>query len=227
MSDVQTSEKQEYEARLQRRLKILQQQVNAGKVQIVEGLQVIDSLKQVRYAPDGSVDLDTVDGLVRSMALAVEAMHDREEMKKSTSLAEIQAIYFEFLEKNFGQFYKVMVDRNLTPHDAGVALSRTPSTVAELTRNLPSFLSTIVEFWGSSGPIAIAHVEDMHDSLKGVFGGDLFPSHNESIASKCGLYMDTIVLPDPYTLHSRSIGRTSTLLFQRGGHLLEAILVLG
>jgi hypothetical protein len=34
--------------------------------------------------------------------------------------------------------------------------------------------------------------------LKGVFGGDLFPSSAENIASKCSLYTDTLVLPDPY-----------------------------
>ena len=56
---------------MQRRLQILKKQFEAGKVKFAEGLQVIDSLKAVRYAPDGSVDLSTVDGLVRSMALAV------------------------------------------------------------------------------------------------------------------------------------------------------------
>ncbi len=45
---------------------------------------------------------------------------------------------------------------------------------------------------------AYAHVEDMHDTLKAVFGGDLFPSHSENIASKCGIYTDTILLPDPF-----------------------------
>jgi hypothetical protein len=125
-------------------------------------------------------------------------MHNREEMKKSASLAEIQTTYFEFLEKNFGHLHRIMVDRGLTPHDAGVALSRTPTTVAELTSNLEGFLSTIEEFWSSGGPVAIAHVEDMHDTLKGVFGGDLFPSASENIASKCGLYTETLVLPDPY-----------------------------
>ena len=132
------------------------------------------------------------------MALAVEAMHDREELKKSASLAEIQTAYFGFLERNFGPFYKVMVERELTPHDAGLALSRNPERIAELTRNLKEFLGTIEEFWDEAGPTAIAHVEDMHESLKGVFGGDLFPSSEENIASKCSLYMDTLVLPDPY-----------------------------
>lgn len=198
MSDEPTDEQKAYEARLQRRLQVLKKQFEAGKIRIAEGLQVVESLKRVRSAPDGTVDLSTVDGLVRSMALAVEAMHDREEMKETASLAEIQTTYFDFLEKNFGKFFKVMVDRGLTPHDAGVALSRTPSTVAELNRSIQDFLKTIEDFWASAGPIAIAHVEDMHESLKGVFGGDLFPSSEENIASKCSLYMDTLVLPDPY-----------------------------
>lgn len=198
MSDDPTAEQQAYEARLQRRLQILKEQFDAGKVHIAEGLQVIESLKQVRYATDGTVDLSTVDGLVRSMALAVEAMHDREELKNSASLAQIQSEYFDFLEKNFGQFFKIMVERGLTPHDAGRALSRTPSTVAELIRNLPEFLAAIEGYWSAAGPIAIAHVEDMHEALKGVFGGDLFPSPDENIASKCSLYTDTLILPDPF-----------------------------
>jgi len=67
-----------------------------------------------------------------------------------------------------------------------------------LTRNLPEFLAAIEGYWSAAGPIAIAHVEDMHDALKGVFGGDLFPSPEENIASKCSLYTDTLVLPDPF-----------------------------
>ncbi|MCP1419868.1 hypothetical protein J3D47_004111 [Pseudomonas laurylsulfativorans] len=198
MSDEPLNEEKAYEERLQRRLQILKKQLDAGKVHIAEGLQVIESLKLVRHAPDGTIDLSTVDGLVRSMALAVEAMHDREEMKKIASLAEIQNEYFNFLEKNFGHFFKVMVERGLTPHDAGMALARTPSTVEELNSNLSDFLATIEGYWNEVGPIAIAHVEDMHDALKGVFGGDLFPSHDENIASKCSLYTDTLVLPDPF-----------------------------
>ncbi len=209
MNEESNKEKLEYEARLQRRLKILKEQLEAGKIRIAEGLQVIESLKRVQYAPDGSIDLGTVDGFVRSMALGVEAMHGREQMKESASLAEIQSAYFEFIGTNFGQFHKVMVDRGLTPHDAGVALSRNPETVAELAKNMSEFLSIIEEFWSSAGPIAIAHVEDMHESLKGVFGGDLFPSPDENIASTCGLYTDTLVLPDPY-LRSKHIYERST-----------------
>jgi hypothetical protein len=219
-------EKQAYEERLQRRMKILKKQFDADKIRIKEGLNVIDSLKKVRYAADGSVDLSTVDGLVRSMALAVESMHDREEMKKEASLAEVQTMYFEFLEKNFGHFYKIMVDRALSPHDAGVALSGNEETIIELVSNLPDFLETIDKFWEGVGEIAHAHAEDMQGVLKGVFGGDLFPSSASNIASKCGIYTDTIILPDPF-LRSRHIFARATdkkkayFLIKHGLNLLQ------
>lgn len=199
-----TKEEIEYEERLRRRLKILQEQFKAGKVHIAEGLDVEKSLLAVRTGPDGEVDLNTVDGSVRSMALAITALHDREELKKSASLSEIQSLYFDFIEKNFGHFYKIMVERKLTPHDTGRALSQNPKTIEEITKNIEGFLALIDEFWSNVGEIAHIHVEDMHGNIKGIFGGDLFPTHDENIASKCGIYTDTIILPDPF-LRSKHI----------------------
>ncbi|MGE6099145.1 hypothetical protein ACLH0B_07845 [Aeromonas salmonicida] len=69
MSDEKTMEDAAYEQRLRRRLKVLQEQFKAGKIRIAEGLDVEKSLLAVRIGPDGEIDLDTVDGLVRSMAL--------------------------------------------------------------------------------------------------------------------------------------------------------------
>jgi len=198
MSEPDDEEKKAYEERLRRRLKILQQKINEGKIRIAEGLKVEDSLLAVRTCPDGEIDLSTVDGLVRSMALAVTAMHDREEIKKAISLSDIENTYFTFIEQNFGPFYKTMLERRLTPHDVGMALSRKPESINEITENLAEFLATIKEFWDQTAEAAHAHIEDMHSNLKGVFGGDLFPAHNENIASKCGIYTDTIILPDPF-----------------------------
>jgi len=83
MSDDVSDNSEAYEARLQRRLQILHKQFEAGKIHIAHDLQIVESLKRVRYAADGTVDLQTVDATVRSIALAAEAMHDRGEMKKS------------------------------------------------------------------------------------------------------------------------------------------------
>ena len=204
MSDEKTIEEVEYEQRLRRRLKILQDQFKAGKIRIAEGLDVEKSLLAVRTGPDGEVDLDTVDGLVRSMALAVTAMHDREELKKEASLSEIQNMYFKFIEDNFGGFFKIMNQRGMTPHDAGMAAKNSEASINEITKNLDKFLEVIDQFWDGVGEVAHIHVEDMRHNVKGIFGGDLFPAHDENIASKCGLYTDTIVLPDPF-LRSKMI----------------------
>jgi len=198
MNEVKTEEQHEYEKRLRRRLKILQEQFKAGKIRIAEGLNVEESLLAVRVGPDGEVDLDTVDGIVRSMALAVTAMHDREELKKEASLSEIQNMYFTFIEDNFGNFYKIMRERGISPHDAGMAAKNSQVSIKEITKNIDEFLNIIEQFWAGVGEIAHVHVEDMRGNIKGVFGGDLFPAHDENIASKCGIYTDTLILPDPF-----------------------------
>ncbi|WP_180803132.1 hypothetical protein [Vibrio parahaemolyticus] len=207
MTEEQLKEEAEYEKRLRRRLEILQKQFKAGKIHIAEGLDVEKSLLAVRKGPDGEVDLSTVDGVVRSMALAVTAMHDREELKKEASLSEIQNMYFKFIEDNFGQFYDIMIKQNLGPHDAGRALTQNQKSIDMLLANIDEFLDIITEFWANLGEIAQIHVEDMRGNIKGIFGGDLFPSHDENIASKCGIYTDTIVLPDPF-LRSKVIFST-------------------
>lgn len=192
------NEEVEYEERLRRRLQILQQSIKDGKVKIHEGLKSNDSLKAVKYGVDGEVDLNTVDGLVRSMALAVTEFHDREELKKACSLEEIQNSYFKILETNFSHFYDLMKKNKLTPHTAALSVSENAQAVIEVTAKLKEFLDYLKDFWNELGEIAYIHVEDMHKNIKGIFGGDLFPAHDENLASKCGIYTDTIILPDPF-----------------------------
>ncbi len=202
--DKKSKEQTEYEDRLRYRLNILKEQLEAGKVYIKEGLKVADSLKAVRYGPDGEIDLDTVDGLVRSLALGVEGMHNRQETKKIASLSEIQNAYFNFLYTNFSHFYEIMQKRKLTPHEAGLAATKSKATIEEVKSFMFKVLDYINEFWNEAGDIAQIHIEDMNKNIKGVFGGDLFPAHNENLASKCGIYTDTIILPDPF-LRSKHI----------------------
>jgi len=204
MNTQESEGKAEYEAQLRRRLDILKKQMENGKLKIAKGLGVVESLRRVRYGSDGSVDLDTVDSRVRALAFAVESMHDREELKQSISLSEIQTAYFSFLDSNFGPLYKTMVRQKATPHQVGKVYSRNKSTMEEMYKDIAVFMETIEAFWAETAEAAHAHVEDMSDSLKGVFGGDLFPTYNENIASKCGVYADTIVLPDPF-LRSKHI----------------------
>ena len=170
MSEDKSIEQIEYEKRLRRRLKILQEQLEAGKIRFAKDLQIEKSLMDVRIGSDGEIDLDTVDGAVRSMALAITVIHDREELKKEVSLSEIQNMYFNFINDNFGGFYKIMRERGLTPHQAGLAARNSDDSIKELTQNLDEFLGLIEQFWKDFGEIAHIHVEDMHGNVKGVFG---------------------------------------------------------
>lgn len=198
MSKDKTEEEIEYEKRLRRRLVVLKEQMESGKVHFPKDAGIEESLMAVRYGPDGEIDFSTVDGRVRSMALAVTAIQDREDLKNLASLQEIQKAYFNFLEQNFGPYYQAMLDKGLTPHDIATVVKNRPSTRDEIAQKLQDILAFIEEFWMKLGQTASAHVEDMHGNVKGIFGGDLFPSHADNLASKCGLYTDTLILPDPF-----------------------------
>jgi len=131
-------------------------------------------------------------------------MHYRQETRKLASLSEIQNAYFNFLYNNFSHFYKIMIQRKLTPHECGLAATNNQGAIEEVKSFMGDVLDYIDQFWNELGGAAQIHIEDMHNNIKGVFGGDLFPAHNENIASKCGIYTDTIILPDPF-LRSKHI----------------------
>ena len=67
------NEKQEYEERLRWRLNLLKLKFEEGKINIAEHLaeDFKSSLGSVRVNADGEIDLSTVDGRIRSMALVL------------------------------------------------------------------------------------------------------------------------------------------------------------
>ncbi len=202
------SEEKDYDYRLQRRLKILKKKMEDGNVHIAEGLGVIESLKKVRYLPDGNIDLETVDGAVRSMALAVEGMHERQEIKKSISLEEVQNLYFEHIELNFNIFYQKMLETDATIEMVANFFSQNEEFVKGMTSQLLDFVESIFKFWDVVDHSAWYHTEDMN-CLKGVYGGSFFPSNRHNVASMFGVYTDTIILPDPFVRMRDYLSMTS------------------
>ncbi len=196
--DNSEKEKQQYEASLRRRLEILKTQIESGKFKIQQGLSLGESLKKVRYASDGSIDLNTVDSSVRAAALAVEHIHDRNELVRKIPLIDIQGSYFHLLEVNFGEFYKIMSEKGVTPHDIATFYAKSDERVAGLNKSLPEFLELLKEFWSEMEEVTFYHLQNLTNHTKGVFGGDLFPSNRENIASKCSIYIDTLILPCPF-----------------------------
>ncbi|SMF91354.1 hypothetical protein SAMN02982917_0205 [Azospirillum oryzae] len=189
----------EYELELRRRLEILKTQMADGRVKFLPHVfeSIKDSMLAVRYGLDGQIDLSTVDASVRALAMTVTVMKDREDAKKAVSLHDLQRGYFETIEVNFGRYHRIMVNKKLTPHDVARSISNNQDLVEEISSSFPDFLNWVEKLWESASDIASIHIEDTR-ALKAVFGGDLFPSNQRNIASSCGVYVDTIVLPDPF-----------------------------
>lgn len=187
------------------RLEVLRAQLEQGKIHIAEHLaeDLKASLGAVRYGPDGKIDLSTVDGRVRSLAVVTASLHQREQTKQAIPLRDIQFEYFKFIHENFGSLYDGMLAEGVDPHIFSMAMSRSTAAVADLAPQIPQFLEVLTEFWDNCGEAATYHLQDLQFT-KGVFGGDLFPSYKRNIASSCGLYIDTIILACPF-LHSKEL----------------------
>lgn len=191
---------EEYEYNLKARLEILKTKINDGKVKIAPHLidDFRNSIANIQYSEDGGVILDTVDGRIRSMALAISHFDERDKLKKQFSLFDIQNAYFQIIENNFKPIFKRMIEENINAHQVASFYSSNDRLINSVAPQINDFINDIYEFWKNIGDIGCWHLEDSIDNLNGIYGGDLFPSYNENIASKCGIYTDTLALPDPF-----------------------------
>ncbi|MBR9718634.1 hypothetical protein G3T40_17050, partial [Acinetobacter baumannii] len=155
-------EKKEYEERLRYRLKILSEKLSEGKVKFASHLveDFKESMRKIRYDKNGEIILDSVDGRIRSMALGIEQIDTRDKLKKQISLFEIQNLYFELIEQNFGQFYEKMNELRENPHNIADFLSRKEDFVDGMVEQIPSFMEAILEFWRNVGDVGYWHLED-------------------------------------------------------------------
>jgi hypothetical protein len=197
---MKSKEEKEYEERVKQRVLILKEQLEKGNIHISEHLadDFEKSLLRIRLDKNGEPDLDTVDGRIRSMALVAEHMDHRQKMKSAISLRQIQEGYFNRIEGNFNHFYKIMIDKNVSPHQVANVIAYSKQSIDHLDEVIKPILEDLEKFWELVAESGYLHLEDDYNSIKAVFGGDLFPSNEENIASKCGIYTDTIILPCPF-----------------------------
>lgn len=183
------------------RVFLLKEQLEAGKIRFVSQ-ELADGFRRsyeaIRLRPDGKVDPTSLDGRIRASTLALVAMKQRQDAKKSLSLAQIQEEYFAFLFREFGWLYDQMEKAQLTPSVAAKITSRHDDMMQNLSEVLPEMVDAVREFWSSVGEVASYHLQDSRQ-LKAVFAGDIFPAYRENAVSTAGLYVDTIILPCPIT----------------------------
>ncbi|WP_426344246.1 hypothetical protein ACN9MU_04710 [Pseudoduganella sp. R-32] len=183
------------------RVFLLKEQVESGKLkfanrELADGF--FKSYDAIRLRPDGKVDPYSLDGRVRASTLAIVAMKQREDAKKSLSLEQVQEEYFGFLFREFGWLYEQMKKADATPYAVSEVAGRDDGMMDHLLEVLPEMVDVVREFWSSVAEVASYHVQDSRQ-LKAVFAGDIFPAHWENAVSTAGLYVDTIILPCPIT----------------------------
>ncbi|MGV0757236.1 hypothetical protein [Empedobacter brevis] len=205
---MESKEDKEYEERVKRRVLILRDLMEQGKIKFAENMRkgLEESFSKARFDENGEPDLKTIDGRIRSIALAAEHFDHRDKMKSAISLQQIQERYFEIITGNFNHFYEIMNDRNVSPHQVANAIAYGNQSIDHLNEVIEPIINDLEEFWEIVSESGYLHLEDDYNSIKAVFGGDLFPSNEENIASKCGIYTDTIILPCPF-IRSRHMFR--------------------
>lgn len=184
---------------LRRRLEVLRNQFDAGRIKIAPHLSndFEKSFAAVRYGADGKIDLSTVDGRVRSMAMMAAMMKDRNDLKSAASISDIQNAFFQRISNMFQTTHDFMIKNGANPHSLSWQISRDKKQVSRIHPLIKEFVGELTEFWVAMSEPTRYHLQDL-PTLKGVFGGDLFPSYERNIASTAGLYLDTIVLTDPF-----------------------------
>ncbi|EAS19461.1 hypothetical protein BBFL7_00006 [Flavobacteria bacterium BBFL7] len=200
---MKSKEEKEYEKRVKARVLILKEYLEKGdkKINIVnkeDAVNFEESFRKIRFDSKGEPILETVDGRIRSLALVIEQVDHRDKMKSAISLEQIQEGYFNRIEGNFNHFYKIMLENNVSPHQVANVIAYGEQSIDHLDEVINPILKYLEEFWELVAESGYLHLEDDYDSIKAVFGGDLFPSNEENIASKCGIYTDTIILPCPF-----------------------------
>ena len=200
---MKSKEEKEYEKRVKARVLILKEYLEKGdkKINVVnkeDAVNFEESFRKIRFDSKGEPILETVDGRIRSLALVIEQVDHRDKMKSAISLQQIQEGYFNRIEGNFNNFYKIMLENNVSPHQVANVIAYGEQSIDHLDEVINPILKDLEEFWELVAESGYLHLEDDYDSIKAVFGGDLFPSNEENIASKCGIYTDTIILPCPF-----------------------------
>jgi len=183
---------------LHRRVMLLDEFLRDGKLGFMDTVAdaIGASLAKVRIAEDGLVDPETVDARVRSLLLLVAHFHSRDQAKSAVSLREIQEDFYERIESLFGSIYGQMIQHSATPYEIASDFAGKPERVKSVDADILDFLSSNREFWEQVGFAARCHCEDL-SGLKGIFSSSLFPETQANIVSSCGLYVDTVLLPDP------------------------------
>jgi hypothetical protein len=104
--------------------------------------------------------------------------------------------YFALIDEYFGSILHHLGDDDTSHIDFGNAFSKYPIVSDLIIDSVESISEDIDSFWDKHAKIKYNDISNQ-DSLKCLFSGRLTPSILSQFVKKSGLYVDTIILPDP------------------------------
>jgi hypothetical protein len=136
---------QPYEDDLRHRLTVLREEMAAGRIvfspEVAAGMK--ESLLAVRTSKDGLIDLATVDGRVRALALTAGVGKYRRDLKSTISLQDLNKRYFEEIKRLFGNLHNQMLSAKATPSQVARSVSKDPEAVPKIVTVIPPLLEWV------------------------------------------------------------------------------------
>ena len=193
-------------AELTRRLRHLSKELQAGRFHVKRELapRVKEALDRIRFEEQsGLVIEDTVDGVVRTMALALtyiaDERHEKEIRQKleTADPVRLQRELFALLAQFFEAFAGKPYDAFPTWDDAISYLKATASALDDRQRAAEKAHTALVAFYATNAGV-LFHLAKKIAGLKLVLGGGSVFLETQLLATtKMVLYADTVLLPDP------------------------------
>jgi hypothetical protein len=209
---------------INRILTIFKKKVERGEIEI-PSRGMVESISKIKQFSDGTIDLSTVDGRVMAMVKAMAAAEELDTVQ-NISLLDVQKEYYLLLENFFGKYLTLMLNEDLTPQKMAISISRNKSFQEYFRENYELFKEGIRSFWIEYGSVVKLQLMEL-DCCKAIYGGDIFPVYGDNLFSPVGLYMDTIVLPDPLlkTLSTAQFMPVENALYYFSKHALAALAI--
>lgn len=113
-------------------------------------------------------------------------------------LGKIYFEYFEIIDSYFGSIKHYLGEDEDSHIDLGIYIASYPLISDLIIDAIEDLGDEINSFWEKNAKAAISYIEKQK-TLKCVYSGDISPVILESFVKKCGLYVDTVIIPDPIT----------------------------
>ncbi|MCG8405484.1 MAG: hypothetical protein MI923_09830 [Phycisphaerales bacterium] len=174
---------------------VLEEELVLGRIKRPINPFLLEQLASIRRDEDGVVIPESLDPTL--LTLAETVMRDAFQREAlAVPLRDIQAEYVDAMERFLGSLYKDMLETGATPHAVARTIANDRDHQKPFLRVAMEFSEAIQDFWSRTGPIVSIHLKKS-SSLKAVYGGNVFPHPATELITSIGLYVDTLVLPDP------------------------------